>query len=295
MKLLIFGSKGWIGQQLCDLLAKNSQFIIYHAESRADNEKDVEKEIEKIKPDRIISLVGRTSGPGYSTIDYLEQKGKIIENLRDNLYGPMVLALLAKKYSIHLTYMGTGCIFNGYPEKGYTEEDTPDFFGSSYSVVKGYTDRLMHFMSDDVLNLRIRMPITSDNSPKNFIKKMMSYKKICSIPNSMSVLPELLPIMIDMMKNGETGTINFTNPGLITHNEILEMIKEILDPNITWDNFTLEEQRKILLADRSNDYLNTDKLSKLYPNIMPIKEAVRKILIEMKKSNSPNIDAKIML
>ena len=45
----------------------------------------------------------------------------------------------------------------------------------------------------------------------------------------MTVLPELLPIALDMMLKLETGTINLTNPGLISHNEILEMYKEIVD------------------------------------------------------------------
>ena len=282
MKLLIFGGKGWIGQQFCKIVANDNRFEIFHAESRADNEKQVEEEIKKVNPDRLISFIGRTSGPGFTTIDYLEQKGKLVDNVRDNLYGPMVLALMAVKYNIHFTYMGTGCIFYGYPENGYTEEDSPDFFGSSYSTVKGFTDRLMHFMNNNVLNLRIRMPISSDNSPKNFITKMMTYKKICSIPNSMTVLPELLPIMADLIANRTTGTINFTNPGLITHNEILEMVKEILDPSITWENFSEEEQSKILAAGRSNNLLNTDKLQNLYPSITPIKEAVRRTIMEMK-------------
>ena len=47
-----------------------------------------------------------------------------------------------------------------------------------------------------------------------------------------------------MMKKNITGTINFTNPGLISHNEILEMYKEIVDNNFTWTNFTKEEQSK---------------------------------------------------
>ena len=45
----------------------------------------------------------------------------------------------------------------------------------------------------------------------------------------MTVLPTLLPIMLDMALNGETGTYNLSNPGLISHNEILEMYKEIID------------------------------------------------------------------
>lgn len=285
MKWLIFGCNGWIGKQFCDILMSQNETVVC-AKSRADDENSVENEIIDTNPDRIVSLIGRTYGPGFNTIDYLEQKGKVVENIKDNLYGPVVLTILAKKYGIHFTYLGTGCIFNGYDDNGYTEEDKPDFFGSSYSVVKGFTDRLMHFYNDDVLNCRIRMPITSCDSTRNFITKIMTYKKICSIPNSMTVMPELLPIMIDMAKNKITGTINLTNPGLISHNEILEMVKEIVDPNFIWENFTLNEQRQILLADRSNNLLNTDKLVKLYPNVLPIKESVRNILWQMKDNKN---------
>jgi dTDP-4-dehydrorhamnose reductase len=286
MKYLIYGGKGWIGQQVCQCLNTYPDANIIYGLARADDEVAVEKEINEHHPDRIISLIGRTYGPGFSTIDYLEQKGKLVENVRDNLYAPLVLSLLAKQYNIHLTYLGTGCIFNGHGENdnGYVESDKPDFFGSAYSTVKGFTDRIMHFMDDTVLNVRIRMPISNEVNPRNFITKIMNYKKICSIPNSMTVLPELIPVMIEMMHNKETGTINLTNPGLITHNEILEMVKEIVDPEFTWENFTLEEQRKVLLADRSNNFLNTDKLEKLYPNVLPIKESVRNVLLEMKKT-----------
>jgi len=226
----------------------------------------------------VISLIGRTHGEGYSTIDYLEQKGKLIENVRDNLYGPLVLGLLCKKYNIHYTYLGTGCIFSGYNEE-YKEENTPDFFGSSYSVVKGFTDRLMKQLDNNVLNVRIRMPITSEkNNVRNFIYKITHYEKICSMTNSMTVLPELLPLMIDMADKKQTGTINLTNPGAITHNEILEMYKEIVDPTFVWQNFTIEEQDNILLSGRSNNILDTTKLVNLYPNVKPIKESIREVL-----------------
>ena len=138
----------------------------------------------------------------------------------------------------------------------------------------------MHLYNDSVLNLRIRMPITGIKNSRNFITKITTYQKVCSVPNSMSVLPELLPLVVDMMKTKLTGTINLTNPGLISHNEILEMYKEIVDPHFTWNNFSQEEQRKILAADRSNNFLDTSKLQQLYPNILNIKDAVRKCLLE---------------
>ncbi|AYV77131.1 MAG: dTDP-4-dehydrorhamnose reductase, partial [Barrevirus sp.] len=150
-------------------------------ESRADMEKDVEAELLRVKPDRVISLIGRTHGTidgiDYPTIDYLENKGKLVENIRDNLYGPFVLAMLCKAHNIHYLYLSTGCTYNGYPEDGYLESDLPDFTGSAYSTVKGFSNRIMQFFEDSVLVLKLRMPITSDNSPRNFITKIMTYKK----------------------------------------------------------------------------------------------------------------------
>jgi hypothetical protein len=109
------------------------------------------------------------------------------------------------KNNIHFTYLGTGCIFDydnihlfGDDTKGFKEEELPNFFGSSYSIVKGYTDCLMQLLyKDSALNLRIRMPITDEVNERNFITKITNYKKVCSIPNSMSVLDELLPLLIE--------------------------------------------------------------------------------------------------
>jgi dTDP-glucose 4,6-dehydratase len=292
MHILVYGSNGWIGQQFIDILTKNN-YIFSCGKCRIDNEYELLKEINELNPTHIVSFIGRTHGKiddnVYTTIDYLEQEGKLVENMRDNLYSPLLLADICKKKGIHYTYLGTGCIFKfdeehpfGKEECGFDETALPNFFGSSYSIVKGYTDRLMHLYNDSVLNLRIRMPITGVKHTRNFITKITTYQKVCSVPNSMTVLPELLPIVIDMMKNKITGTMNLTNPGLISHNEILEMYKEIVDPNFTWINFSQEEQRKILAADRSNNFLDTHKLQGIYPNVLNIKESIRNCLIEYK-------------
>jgi len=290
MHIIVYGSKGWIGQQFVDILEKNNiTFTI--GKSRVDNKVKLFEEIDTINPTHIISFIGRTHGKIddkiYTTIDYLEEDGKLIENVRDNLFSPLLLAEIAKKKNIHYTYLGTGCIFkyeNNNITDGFTEESLPNFFGSSYSVVKGFTDQLMHLYNDNVLNLRIRMPITDEKNSRNFITKIVSYEKICSMPNSMSVLPELLPMVLEMMKKSVVGTMNLTNPGVISHNEILEMYKEIVDPTFKWLNFSQEEQRKILLADRSNNYLDTTKLESLFPQIDNIQEAVKKCLINYKKN-----------
>jgi nucleoside-diphosphate-sugar epimerase len=290
MKVLVYG-KGWIGNQVIEQLKKLYHEVVI-GKIRAEDKNALELELKEIAPTHVMSFIGRTHGhigeKVFTTIDYLEQPGKLKENVRDNLYSPVVLAMLCTKLQIHFTYLGTGCIFeydDSHPfakeVDGFTEDSVPNFFGSSYSVVKGYTDRLMHLFEDSVLNLRIRMPITSDRNSRNFITKITTYKKVCSVPNSMTVLDELIPLLIDMAEKKVVGTMNLTNPGLISHNEILEMYKEIVDPDFIWENFSIEEQAQILAAGRSNNFLDTNRLESLYPNVLSIKESVRQCLQRM--------------
>lgn len=292
--ILIYGSNGWIGAQFLNIL-KKTELKYTIGNSRVDNIETLKNEINEVKPSHIISFIGRTHGTynnkNYTTIDYLEQEGKLVDNVRDNLFSPLVLALISKELNIHYTYLGTGCIFKFDEEhpfekeiNGFTEDSLPNFTGSSYSIVKGFTDRLMPFFKNNVLTLRIRMPITGEMNSRNFITKITTYDKICSVSNSMSVLPELLPKIIYLMESNITGNLNFTNPGLISHNEILEMFKNIVDPDFTWDNFSIEEQRNILACDRSNNYLDTSKLEKLFPNIKNIKESIKDCLIKYKET-----------
>lgn len=243
---------------------------------------DLVHQISRVNPDRVVCLIGRTHGPGSMTIDYLEQEGKLKDNVRDNLYAPFLLAQACRQLGIHMTYMGTGCIFTYDNEKSrFDELDRPNFYGSSYSTVKGYTDQMMSTFPD-VLNLRIRMPIHSVSHPRNFITKITSYEHICSIPNSMSVLDGLLPLMVKLIITKHTGTLNFTNPGIISHDEILTMYRDIVDPSFTWKNFSQEEQREILSADRSNNELDTSRLKHLFPNIPSIHDAVEECLRQWK-------------
>ena len=305
MKVLLYGGQGWIGKQFSEHLSKqNIEFIL--GKSRVDDLDAVSREIDGVKPTHVVSMIGRTHGKigdkTYSTIDYLEQKGRILENVRDNLFSPVSLAIICEKASVHFTYLGTGCIFTydethpfGKDIDGFSEDDTPNFFGSGYSVVKGFTDRLMKNFENSTLNLRIRMPITASPNPRNFITKITSYEKICSVPNSMTVLPDMLPLVVDMMVKNKTGTYNLTNPGLISHNEMLEMYKDVVDPNFTWKNFNAEEQAKVLDSARSNNYLETTKLIAEYPEVPDIMTSVRRCLeiYKIEKQHATTVQSQI--
>ena len=97
---LIYGHNGWIGSMYTDYLESNYPKIkIIKGNARIDLAHEVTHEIKKYNPTNIISFTGRTHGiienKAINTIDYLEYPGKLVENVRDNLYGPLNLAIIS--------------------------------------------------------------------------------------------------------------------------------------------------------------------------------------------------------
>ena len=117
----------------------------------------------------------------------------------------------------------------------------------------------------NTLILRVRMPVSDDLIHRNFVTKIAKYEKVVNIPNSMTILHEMLPASLAMAQKGLTGVYNFTNPGVISHNEVLDLFRKYIDPNYKYSNFSVEEQAKILKADRSNNELDTTKLMRDMP------------------------------
>ena len=289
---LIYGSTGWIGQQIVKLLSNadilsNSSIISPHlwpngfsikvvcGKARLENISDLIQELDNIKPDRVFNCAGLTGRPN---VDWCEDHKQEVN--RVNVIGTLALTDACHERKIHITHMATGCIYSYDLNHqlgsgiGFTEQDKPNLDGSFYSQSKGYVDQLLQTY-DNVLVLRLRMPISADLNPRSFVTKITQYKKVVNIPNSMSVLTDLLPISINMTYRGLKGTYNYVNPGVISHNEVLDLYIKYVDPNFTYINFTEEEQSKILKAGRSNNELSADKLLSEYPNLLHIKEAVR--------------------
>ena len=45
----------------------------------------------------------------------------------------------------------------------------------------------------------------------------------------MSVLPDLIPVAMTLIENDTTGVFNFTNPGVIRHDEIMDIYIKVLE------------------------------------------------------------------
>lgn len=280
LKFLIYGRTGWIGGLLGKLCTQ--QCIAYeYGSGRLENRSQLESDIATIKPTHVFNAAGVTGRPN---VDWCESHK--VETIRTNVAGTLTLADVCREHGLLLINYATGCIFE-YDDLhplgsgiGFKEEDKPNFIGSFYSKTKAMVEDLLGNY-ENVCTLRVRMPISSDlTNPRNFITKICRYEKVVNIPNSMTILDELLPISIEMAKRNLRGIWNFTNPGVVSHNEILQMYKDYIDPKFTWKNFTLEEQAKVIVAPRSNNELDASKLKEEFPELLSIKESLIKNVFE---------------
>ena len=266
---LLFGKNGWIGGKLIELLTAQGK-TFHLAESRTYNRESVVAEIEKFKPTHVLNAAGVTGRPN---VDWCEDHKP--ETVRTNVIGCLNVAdICAEKGINHLLY-ATGCIFE-YDDahqiggQGFLETDAPNFHKSYYSHTKAMVEDMLAVFPT-TCTLRVRMPISDDLSPRNFVTKIVKYDRVVDVPNSMTVLTELLPVSLIMAERNFTGIYNFCNPGAISHNEVLALYKKYVDPSYTWSNFTLDEQAQILKAGRSNNTLDHTKLTSALPDV-PIDE-----------------------
>lgn len=252
MKWLIYGSTGWIARKFIEYICTNDIVdTIVAGVSRMENFGDIKQEILAIQPDRVVVLGGLTYKSPAKNIDWCEDHKQ--EVIRVNVLGVLNIADICEQNNIHCTILGTGCIYSSQNDEVFTEDSMWNFDKSFYSKTKAYTQELLKCYKN-ILLLRIRMPIDNTNNPKNFIEKLKSFDKIISIPNSMTVLPEMIPIMVTLIATGQTGTWNCVNPNVISHKEILDMLgiqKEYVD---------ISHQSELTRVARSNNHLATTKI-----------------------------------
>ena len=235
-KFLLYGKNGWIGGMLIELIkAAGDEVVLGNA--RLENREAVAAEIDSVKPTRVLNAAGVTGRPN---VDWCEFNKQTV--IRTNIIGCLNLADLCWQRQLHCTLYATGCIFeydDAHPLGGgvstaFTEEDRANFTGSYYSLTKGFCEEMLRAYLDHLTVLRVRMPISDDLSPRNFITKISKYEKVVNIPNSMTVLHDLLPASLALSKRKLSGIYNFCNPGAISHNECLELYKKHVDPDYTY-------------------------------------------------------------
>lgn len=273
MRVLLFGATGWIGGHVTTLLQARGHSVII-ASARLQDASAVLKELSLIKPDRVVLAAGITGRPN---VDWCEAHQA--ETAAVNVAGTVALVTACSQAKIHITNFATGCIYTSSPTSpDFTETDPPNFFGSFYSRSKIAAELATRDLPYHLL-LRVRMPITADGADRCLLTKLARYDRVSTGVNSMSVLPTLLPLAVQLLEAGDIGVWNFVNPGRVTPSDLLNAYRELVDPDFTFTAMSDDEpESRTLAAKRSNTVLSCAKLAARFPIIPDALTAVRALL-----------------
>jgi len=274
-KILLLGSTGFIGSHFkCAL--EEAKYKLFSPRIEIRNHTEVEKAVYETKPNVIINATGIT---GYPNVDWCEDHPG--ETFSVNVAGSINIATIASEFGIYMVQMGSGCVYDGNKKGGYTEEDEPNYFGSLYSRSRIYSEKILKEFPN-VLQLRVRIPITGEPHAKNLIDKLIKYPKMINIKNSCTVIEDFVPAAIKLMEMKQTGIFNMTNIGAMDHKSIMTLYKEIVDPDFEIKLMPKKEQKE-LCKRRANCVMNTDKREKLGVHMPPLEESLERVLKNYKK------------
>lgn len=284
-KILIFGAgqsgPGWFASLYEQYFNGTHNYEAHISAANVTDPKAVRGAILESSPDIVINAAGKTHGWGYSNIDGCEANEEAKnETYVVNTVAPAIIAACCAEKNIKLVHMASGCIFDGYKDSGWTEEDDPNPV-SWYGRTKVWADSLLSKM-DNVLILRIRMPINGEPTKRNFITKIASYPKVINMPNSVTVVDDLMVATEKLLEKNASGVFNVANPVPVKHEDILAWYDEIVEPSHkgTYEIINVDQLHEMTITKRSNCTLSMDKLKKLGIELPPAPESIKRCLAQ---------------
>jgi len=262
---IVFGPNGFLGSNIVSMLKiKDKNFITSNL--RLQETYKIRELFELYKPKFVINCAGITGTPNIFWCD--EHKTETIEH---NITYQLTMAAICKEYGIHLTIFGSGGIFNN-DNKVYLETDTGNNFSNYYGESRILLENIVK-QYNNVLYLRINYPISSKQSNKNLLTKLLGYKTIDNVEISVTYIDNLFPILFKMIEQNEIGICNFTNPGQINLLDIINIYNHTTNSHINpIINPIISLQTSSVINKRSFSKLQSDKLTKYRP--LDIKNAI---------------------
>ncbi len=252
--------RGYIGERL------KSELKASLSKKKIRSFQDADKEICRYNPKILVNCIGHT---GAKNVDGCELDRD--KTLLANTFIPQLLAEVALRRGIKLVHISSGCIFHyDYgKDEPLSEDKTPDFFDLFYSRSKIYAERALEVLSNryNILIARIRIPLDDRPHPKNILTKLLSYKKVIDVPNSVTYIPDLIQALKHLIKIDAKGIYNVVNQGGLRYPEFLDVYKKYV-PGF---KYQVIDYRKLNLV-RTNCLLSVEKLKKAGFKMRPVRE-----------------------
>lgn len=281
--ILLLGGSGYVGTAFQKVLRHRD--IEFRNLSRADldytNTATLLAFLRDAKPEFLINAAGFTGKPNVDACEV--QKA---ETLMGNAVLPGRIAEACATAGVAWGHISSGCIYsgdgpNGAGDSGFKETDRPNFtfrtnHCSFYSGTKALGEEILEGY-ENVYIWRLRIPFDNEESPRNYLTKLMRYQRLLEARNSISHRYEFASACIDTWQRGVPfGKYNVTNPGSVTTHEVVEHILKSGVCNKAYEFFASEDEfmSKAAKTPRSNCVLDTTKLESCGIRLTPVHEAI---------------------
>ncbi|MBF0489403.1 MAG: sugar nucleotide-binding protein [Candidatus Omnitrophica bacterium] len=212
--------------------------------------------IKKYKPTVLVNCIGYV---GERNVDDCELD--VDRCLLANTMVPIWLGEVAFRKAIKLVHISSGCVYHyDYKkQKPMTEEQLPDYFKLFYSRTKIYAEGVLNTLvkNSNVLIVRIRIPLDRTPHPRNLLTKLIKYKKVINIPNSITYIPDFIKALEHLLKMDARGIFNIVNKGGLKYSALMDIYKKSV-PDFKYKIISPED----LHLDRTNLLLSVRKLEK---------------------------------
>ena len=239
-------------------------------------------------PDVVINTAAKTN------IDWCEINR--LETLAVNALGADHIGQVCQELGIYFVHISSGCIQESKTEDEiHSEDDTPNPV-CFYSWAKVMADNLLMERAQirgigfnvgrplKVLILRPRQLLSAKLSPRNALAKMLTYSKFVDMPNSCTVVPDLMRATEELLKKGATGIYNVVNPGITSPYKVAMMLKEMVKLEMSPQVISKDELNKMTLAKRIDSVLHTKKLEAEGIMLPHIDACLPEIILELKNN-----------
>ena len=286
--IYLLGGSGYVGHAYQALLTKKGLPFrnVRRAELDYSNPAVLAAALRRDRPEFLINAAGYTGKPNVDACELHKD-----ETLFGNAVLPGIVARACAEAGVPWGHVSSGCIYNGTRAdgRGFTEEDEPNFTFrrppcSFYSGTKALGEEVLAGQPG-VYIWRLRIPFDSVDNPRNYLTKLIRYRRLLDATNSISQLDEFVAATFACWeKRIPTGTYNVTNPGRITAREITAMMQRRGIGPKQFDFFRDEAEFMAVAAKtpRSNCVLDEAKLSAHGIRLTDVHEAVDQALLNWK-------------
>ena len=273
MTTLVFGSSGYFGRLLSDVLPDTVGSDTDIADAVA-----VAEDLDRHRPDVVVNCAGKTGRPN---VDWCESHRE--ETLHSNVTGPLVLLEACLARGCYLVHLSSGCLYQGdNGGRGYQETDPPNFTGSFYSRTKAYADQIL--AEFPVLILRPRMPFDDSLHNRSLFGKLVHYQRVLDAENSFTYVPDFLLAAQELIAGRQVGVFHVVNPGTSSPYRMMLRYREFVDPDHEFECLSADELDCLTTAQRSSCVLSTDKLVQHGIRLGPLDDAIDQALRAIAKS-----------